>query len=487
MSKLKLRTKPFGHQREACARALKQGSHAFFFEPRCGKSKAALDALAIQHHRGEVDRAVVIAPLTVLSVWEDQIRAHMSVPAKIKMTGERPWTWYPRSYHDGPRDRAILQLYLINYDKFSRRGEDEAYSNDWLKSVQSWRPDLLILDESHRVKSAGAVRSQALWRMVQRLRQGHPQGKPWVYLLTGTPNPKGYQDLFSQFRIMDQGIFGTSKAGFDDEYCMYGFGKRKYTVIGYRNKKQLLKKVKARASIISAEEAGLAGQEFFNPIRVKLPPDARRMYDELANTFVTELEDGATITAANAGVLRLRLLQLTGGYTTAGEQIHQAKLDAARDFLSDLCDQGENVVVYARFIPEVAALTEAARRVGYEVRTIRGGVKRKDRATYLAWYGSAADRNASKPRCLVFQAEAGSLGLDLTAAAETFFFGLPDSWETYFQCLNRVKGPKQKRPVRHSFLITQNTVDSSVLASLRNKRDLHREMMNNPKSFLFGL
>lgn len=486
MTKLKLRTKPFGHQREACARALKQGSHAFFFEPRCGKSKAALDALAIQHHRGMVDRAVIVAPLTVLSVWEDQIRTHMSVPCQVKMTGEKPWFFYTASSREKPLERAILKLYLINYDKFSRRGDEEAYSNDWLKSVQSWRPDLLILDESHRVKSAGAVRSQALWRMVERLRKGHPEGKPWVYLLTGTPNPKGYIDLFSQFRIMDQSIFGTSKQGFEDEYCMYGFGSRKYTIIAYRNKKKLLKKVKARASIISAEEAGLAGTEFFNPVRVKLPSTVRRMYDELAGTFVTELEDGATITAANAGVLRLRLLQLTGGFTTDGDEIHAAKLEAARDYLSDLCEQDENVVVYARFIPEVAALANIAKRVGLDVRTIRGGVKRKDRAAYLDWF-KASDTSARGPRCIVFQAEAGSLGLDLTASAETFFYSIPDSWETFFQCTRRVLGPKQKRPVRHTFLTAMGTVDTAVLQAVRNKRDMHREMMGNPKSFLFGL
>lgn len=485
MTKLKFRTKPYPHQKQATARAVAQGSHAFLFEPRCGKTKAMLDAIAVQHHRGEVDRVCVVAPLTVMSVWEDEIRAHLSVPANVKTIGSPAWNWYPTNARTALKkkihERAILKIFLINYDRFSKRGEDEAYSNEWLKTIQSWHPDLLILDESHRVASAGAIRSQSLWRMVERLRKNSPQDKPWVYLATGTPG--AYIKLFSQYRILDQTIFGTSKANFEDDYCVYGFGPLKHTVIRYRNKNRLLKKIKARATIVNAQEVGLSNKEFFNPIRVDLPPKAKELYNELVTSFIAELEDGTTISATNAGVLRLRLLQLTGGFTTDGKQIHSAKVEAAHDYLSDLCDQRENVVGYARFIPEVLALEGAAKRAGYDVHVIRGGVKRSDRAAYVDWFRISARR----PKTLVFQVQSGALGLDLTAAAETLFFGIPDGWEAFFQGINRIKGPKQKRPVRHTFITAKGTLDLRVLDALRNKRDIHKEMMGNAHNFLLGL
>lgn len=482
-NKLKLRTTPFPHQRTATARAVAQGSHAFFMEPRCGKTKAALDAIAVLNHRGVVRRVVVIAPLTVLSVWEAEIRSHMSVPCYVKTVGEAPWLFYP-----GPpkkKEKPLdLVLYLINYDKYSRRGEDEVFRNPYTSDLERWNPDVVVLDESHRVKSAGAVRSQALWRMVARLRKKRGSSLPYVYLLTGTPNPKGYIDLFSQLRIMDEGVFGTSKAGFEDEYCIYGQGRGKHTVVRYRSPNRILQKVRRVASIVTAEEANLAGREFFNPIPVQLPPSVRRSYDELVRDFITFVAEATEpITAANAGVLRLRLLQLTGGFTTDGTEIHRSKLAATRDLLEDLYEQRENVVVYARFIPEVLALEQIVRGAGYAVGTIRGKTRRKERADYVQRFQT----DASRPQALVFQVMAGALGLDLSAAAETLYYSLPDSWEAFFQSTRRVHGVHQTRPVRHTLLLADHTVDHSVLETLRGRKDMHKSMMGNLEGFLRGL
>jgi SNF2 family DNA or RNA helicase len=488
MKKLKFKTKPYPHQLKATKRAVKQGSHAFFFEPRLGKTKAALDAMAIQHFRGEVERVVVIAPLIALDVWVSQIWQHLAVPARVKVIGEPIQWFYPYHTRHKRTDRLDrrdadrrLKIFLVNYDKFSRRGADEAYRNDHLTKVERWSPDLIVLDESHRCKSAGAVRSQALWRMVRRLRNGREGGRPYVYLLSGTPNPKGYIDLFSQFRILDDEVFGTNKADYEDRYCEYGVGRRRYTILNYKRKKEILRKVSKYASIESAEGTGLANKQLFNPIHITLPGKVRVAYEQLAEEFLTEVK-GQTMDAPNAGVRRMRLLQLTGGFTTDGTEIHRTKVDAAKDFLRDLYEQGESVVVYSRFIPEVHALTAVCEGLGFHTHTIHGGVKRRARTEAIEVFQARQSVGA-----LVFQADAGSLAIELTAAAEELFFSLPDSWETFYQCLKRVQGPTQRRPVRYTFLMARGTVDLSVLNALRRKRDMHGEMMKQPRGFLYGL
>lgn len=477
MSKLKFRTKPYPHQRKATARAVKQGSHAFFMEPRCGKTKAALDAVAVQHFRGDVQRVVVVAPLIALDVWVREIQTHMAVPVRVLQLGETPMHIYP-STKSSKRDQLTLTMVLINYDKFSRRGEDEVYQNRYLKTIERWRPDLFIFDESHRVKSSGAVRSQALWRMIRRLRDGSE--KPHVYLLTGTPNPKSYVDIFSQYRIMDDDIFGTSRQEFEDQYVVRGFGRNRFRIIRYRDKKRMLAKIRRRATIITQDEAGLKGVEFFNPIHISLPPRVKAKYDELAEEFIAEIE-GSVVEAPNPAVRRLRLLQVTGGFTTEGTQIHRAKLEAARDYLQDLYEQGESVVVYCRFRPEVRACAALCEKLGYHTATVFGGIPRRTRTAAIQ-----AFQQSTAPSALVFQSEAGSLAIELTAAAETFFYSLPDSWETFYQCTQRLAGPKQQRPVRHTFLLARGTVDMGVLDALRGKKDLHAEMMRHPRSFLYG-
>ena len=482
-AKLKFKTKPYPHQLKAVRRAVKQGNHAFFFEPRLGKTKAALDAIAVQHRRGNVKRVVICAPLIALDVWVDQITQHLSVPASATVVDEEPKLHFWPDTKSSKRDPIRLHLYLINHNKFSRRGKEHVYRNDYLTAVEEWNPDLFVLDESHRYKGAGSVRSQALWRCVERLRDRRGDDRPWVYLLSGTPNPKGYIDIFSQYRILDSSIFGTAKADFVDDHVVYGRGRRKYTIIHYRNKKRMMKKINAHATVVNAKEAGLDGVRLYNPLRFTLPDSTKALYDRFAEDLVAEIA-GEVLDAPNAGVRRLRLLQITGGFTTSGREIHGARINAIRDYLQDLRDQSEAVVVYARFIPEVLALGGLIQRLGFAGSAIYGKTSRGDRTAAIKDFQHGTGR---KPRALVFQAETGSLAIELTRAAEVVYYSLPDGWETFKQTGDRVMGPKQKRPVRYTYLLARGTVDNSVLEALRHKRDMHQEMMKNPRGFMFGL
>ena len=470
---MKLKTKPYPHQVKAMRRALAQKSHAFFFEPRCGKTKAVLDTLAVLANRGEVRRVVVIAPIIALDVWVREIETHMAVTTTVSQLGEPL-----RTIGEG---ESMLHMLLINYDKFSRRGNEQAFKNKYLMAVERWSPDVIVLDESHRVKSAGAVRSQALWRMVHRLRL-RGQDKPYVMLLSGTPNPKSYLDVFSQYRIMDPSIFGmTAKKDFEESFIVYGYGRRRFQIIRYRDKPKLLRLIRSRASIVTQEEAGLRGQEFFNPIRIDLPAKVRDHYVRFAEDLILEI-GSTTIEAPNPAVRRLRLLQMTGGFTTDGKAIHRAKLEAIADYLADLITQDESVVVYARYIPEVKALEQVCRKVGYRTAAIHGAIPPKARTQAIADF-----QHGDVPHALVFQCEAGALAIELTAAAESVFYSLPDSWESFYQATQRLAGPKQTRPVRHTFILARGTVDESVLHTLRSKKNLHAEMMDHPRAFLFGL
>jgi len=177
-----------------------------------------------------VKRVVVLGPIAALDVWDQQIDEHFALPAAVKIVGEPL-----RVTASGVKEKGV-RFYLINYDKISRRGKNYVYQNDYVRAIERWRPDLVVLDESHRCKAAGAIRSQALWQLVRRLRKNRKDDQPFVYLLTGTPNPKGWIDLFAQFRIMNE-AFGTSKAGFEERYCRYGLGKRRFTIVKYHNRR----------------------------------------------------------------------------------------------------------------------------------------------------------------------------------------------------------------------------------------------------------
>jgi SNF2 family DNA or RNA helicase len=469
------RTKPFPHQVEATLAAVKARNYGVFFEPRLGKSKVALDYVGMLALKGEVKRVLVLAPRIAIGVWETELERHAPYSYHAETFTEE-WTHF----------EPDVFFFLAGREETFRRSRDPSGSlmpSPRQKVLEEWSPDAIIIDESHEYKRPGGRGAQDCWRLIRRLRQRRKDGRPYVVLLTGTPSAKGWRDLFAQFRLMDETILGTSASTFDEEYCVYGQGPRKYTVIRYRNLERLREKIHSRSISCSAEQANLAGEISFNVIPYTLPPTIRRQYDELAENFVADF-DGALVTAANTGVKRLRLLQITAGFLTTPhrKKIHNAEIATAQAWLSLLFDQGESVVVYGRFTDEVESLGRAASGCGFDAVVIDGRTKSRDRDNAIRAFQS----KASTPRALVFQYQAGSRAIELTAAAEVLFGSLPDGWVDFWQCLNRVRGPNQHRPVRISALCGAGTVDRSVLYGLRTKEDIHGLLMKNPKRFLRG-
>jgi len=464
---------------------VRQRNHAVFFEPRLGKTKVGIDWSNILALKGEVKRCVILAPSIALPVWQDELVKHCTLHAHVE---DYTHEWSLPGGAGAPQ----IQYFLAGREATFRRTRDSTGTllpGKKEKILEDWRPDAIILDESHEYKRPGGRSSQDGWHLIRRLRKSdkHTPARPYVLLLTGTPSAKGWRDLFAQYRLMDDTILGTSASDFDEEYCVYGSGPRKFTVIRYKNLPRLQRKIAAHCTTATAEQVGLSGILNFQVIPYQLPPQIRRLYDELSEDFVATLSGDEAITAANAGVKRLRLLQITSGFITDPDrrQIHSVEERAAKDWLALVCQQGENIVVYCRFTAEVDAIARVSRAAGFQAVVIDGRTHHQDRTKAIRAFQD--QRKGGKPKALVFQYQAGSRAIELTAAAEVLFTSLPDGWVDFWQALNRVRGPNQHRPVRITALCATGTVDYSVLRALRAKEDVHRSLLKDPTRFLSGL
>jgi len=468
------KTKPFPHQSRATIAAVRHRNYAVFFEPRLGKTKVALDYCGIMAMRETMPaplRVLVLFPAIARETWEREIRKHYPFACQIEDFNDY---WFQEGDQLG-----ATEFFLASREEtmVMRKGDRPKQ-----EEVEAWRPDVVVIDESHEYKRPGSRGAQDAWRMIRRLRKRRaPTGLPYVVLLSGTPSPKGWRDLFAQFRILDDTIFGTNVADFDEKHVVYS-PYQSWRIVKFRRERELMRKVRDHSMACSAEEAGLANEQFFQTLRVDLPEKVKRMYLELAMEFVTEWEEGI-ISAKNAGVKRLRLLQLVGGFTTDGQQVHGAKVAILKAYLKVLLEQGESVVVYARFTPEVGAATEAAKNVGFRTFRVDGTVAREDRRRGI---NSIASR-PSKPTAVVFQYQAGSRALELVGAAETIFYGPSDSWVDYWGALKRTQGPNQHRPCRYTHLIAPGTVDVRAIRGLQQKEDWHQRLMENPRRWLLGI
>lgn len=467
------KTKPYPHQSKATVAALRHKNYGIFMEPRTGKTKVALDYCGVMAMKKPGLKVAVLCPATVVETWLAQIGTHFPHYAMVEDSTHE---------YDFPGNTDhITQFLILSHEEIRHRTRKAGrYIYTRQKEFESFRPDVVIDDESHRHKRAGGVGAQFLWRSVERMRQRRTDGMPYVLLLTGTPTPKDWRDIFAQFRIMDPSIFGTAKADFEDEYCVYGNAQwNKWKVVKWPRKRELLARVRANSITVTEEEAGLANKKFIQRLHYDLPPKARELYRRMAEDLVAEIEDGEVMDAANAGVRRLRLLQIVGGWTTDGTLIHQSGLDRLKEYLDLLREQEEAVVLYARFRPEVQAIARLCGTLQIPYRTIAGGQTRGDRTEYIHWF-----QNASGSRAMVAQVDAASVGIELSAAREVAYYSLPDGFESWRQSMSRVLGPNQRGAVRYTILQARGTLAPSVLQGLIRKEDIHAEMMRNPRRFL---
>jgi Helicase conserved C-terminal domain len=473
------RTKPFKHQARATLKAVRHRSLAVFFEPRLGKTKVAIDWVGILALKGEVQRVVVFAPSIALDVWRQQLRKHAPYSYRVEDFDYE----YPLVVRNG--NCREVQIFLAGREETFRAIRPSVnLKRPKQELIEKWRPDAVVIDESHEYKRPGGRAAQDAWRLVRRLRKsnGYPSGarsRPYVLLLSGTANPKGWRDLFAQFRIMDDTVLGTAASDFDEDFVIRGVGRQRWRILRYQNLSTLERKVRANSITCTARQAGLEGKLFWQVLPVTLPKKVRDQYDELAEEYIVQTDAGV-LDAANQGVLRLRLLQLTSGFVTGGGQIHDAKTVALRAYATDLVDQDEDMVCYCRFTAEVDAARDVLERTGYRTQVLDGRTKRRDRTHVIRAFQSGR----GGPRALVVQHQAGSLAIELTRAAEAVFLTLPDDWVAFWQCLNRLRGPNQRRPVRISAIIARGTVDRRVLYGLMRKEDWHGDLMRDPHRFL---
>lgn len=167
---------------------------AFLFEMGCGKTLTAIATMGALYQMHKVDRVLVVAPSSVCSVWPHDLQQFAAFPYHCEtLLGEKKkrlealdalevWPF------------AQLKIAVINYESTHRDGIFEA--------LQEYDPDLIICDESQRIKNHTAAQSKALHKLGDKAQ--------YKLALSGTPVQNNAVDLYSQYRFLDPAVFGSN-------------------------------------------------------------------------------------------------------------------------------------------------------------------------------------------------------------------------------------------------------------------------------------
>ena len=459
MISLPIRAAPYEHQRRAAAFALDRLSHgggaALLMEMGTGKTLTSIGIVGQLWKERRIARLLIVAPLSILGVWRDEFDKFAGYDYCLSVLEGTAARKADTIRHMAGKS---LQVLVINYESAWRME----------KELAGWRPDMIVCDEGHKIKTHNIAASKAMHRLAVKAK--------YRLLLTGTVITNKPIDVFSQYKFCDPAIYGNSFYQFRNRYFdMVGFGG--YTPVMKRSMEgeftERLHSIAFRAT--KAECLDLP--EFTDIVqRIDLEPQAMRIYRQLVRDSYAELAEGS-VTVTNVLSQLLRLSQLTGGYVGNDDaggvtQVSTAKLDALADLVDGAVADGRKIVVIARFVPEIHAIGKMLEKKKIRYAQISGEIRDRDEQI-------AAFQNDPDVPVFIGQIATAGLGITLTAASTMIFYSLDYSMSNYEQTRARIHRVGQKHPCTYIHLVAKGTVDEKVLKALQDKANLAKALVDD--------
>lgn len=444
------------------------GGFGELFEMGCGKTLTTIAVAGALYNLGKIDRVLVVAPTSVCSVWPHDLNQFATFPweARVLLGDKKKRLKALNKLENWPF--KALRIAVINYESTHREGIFEA--------LAAYKPDLIVCDESQRIKNPSAAQSKALHKL--------GDAAPFRMILSGTPVQNNAVDLYSQYRFLDPAVYGANFYAFKNRYCIMG-GYGQHQIVGYRNMDELVEKEHSVAYRVTKEECLDLPQQTFINRYVQFTDAEQAIYEQLRKSSFLELETGENVTATTILTMYLRLMQLTGGFLTADEstrpkQVNTAKLDALADIIDDyVVDAGKKLVIFARFRAEIAAIENLLRLRKIQYGSIYGDVPMEERGKIVEDFQTNPDT-----KVFVAQIQTAGLGITLHAASTAVFYSYDYNYANYAQALARIHRIGQRLPVTYIHLVVDGSIDEKILAALENKEDMAKTVVDSWREVL---
>ena len=420
-----------------------------------GKTVTSIAIAGALWNARHIHRLLVVAPLSVLGVWEDEFTKFAAFDYVLAVLVGTTARKVDTIRH---MNGTELQVLVVNYESAWRLDTELA----------KWEPELIIADEGHKIKTHNIATSKALHRLGAKAK--------YRLLLTGTVITNKPLDVFSQYKFVDPTVYGPS---------FFLFRNRYFDMVGYGNHTPVMKRSmeaefteRLHSIAFRATKAECLDLPETTDIvqRVELEPAALSTYRQLVKDSYAELA-GDTVTVTNVLTRLLRLSQLTGGFLggddgTRPEQVSSTKLDALSDIIDSAEQDGKKLVIIARFVPEIHAIGKMLAKKGIRYAQISGEIKDRDAQV-------AAFQNDPDVTVFIGQIATAGLGITLTAASTMVFYSMDYSMSNYEQTRARIHRVGQYQPCTYIHLVARDTVDEKVLQSLRDKANLAKELVDD--------
>jgi len=455
------KTPPYKHQKTALEKSWDKDSYAFFMEMGTGKTKVAIDNIALLRLHKGITGVLIIAPKSVYTVWAfDEIKKHMSPDIEYSI-----YAWNidkPKRLKEAFKKNKDLTIFCMNVEALSTpRGYKAAV--EYLSKHKA----LTIIDESTTVKNHKAIRTKNVLNLAEYSR--------YRRILTGSPVTKSPLDLYTQCDFLSPHHLGfTSYYTFRSRYCVthrLDLGGGRYTEIPkyYVRMEELEEKLSKFSFRVTKDECLDLPPKQYAKRYVEMNEEQKKVYESLRQAAIAIVQDD-TVSYSNKLTEIIKLHQVANGFVKTNDGVIKEFKNPKLHALSDIIDEADGkMIIWANYI--------------YNIESIIKFLEEKyGKQSVVANYGAvdsakrtlAMKRFQEDDKCKFFVGNpaTGGFGLTLTAATNVVYFSNSFNFEVRKQSEDRAHRSGQTKTVLYTDIVCQSTLDERVLSSLSNKDKL---------------
>lgn len=440
---------PFDVQKKTCALTTMNGRAYILNGMGTGKTKAALWSWDYLRSNGINKKLLVVAPLSTLNfTWGREVLSTLPHRRCAVLHGTK------RQRIDRLND-PDAEIFIINHDG------PKVIEKEILAKVAAGEIDTLVVDELAVYRNGGAQRTKCLKRIAAKMK--------WVWGMTGSPIPTCPTDAWAQATIVTPANVPQYFSRFRED-LMYRVNQFKWVP-----KPDAVERAFAAlqpAVRFTLEDVVELPECIERTLDVDLGPKQAKVYKDLAASCYAAVQSHE-ITAANAGAVMSKLLQVSTGWVyIRGGSVVALDNDKRVEALVDAVNSTDRkVLVFVPFKHALQGISEALTREGIEHACVDGDTPPKDRDNIFNLF-----QNTGKYRVIAAHPQCLAHGITLTAADTVVWFAPVTSLEIYDQANARIRRVGQK--YKQLYIHLQSTpIERRIYQMLRAKQKVQDKLL----------
>ena len=427
------------YQLDGIAFAASAGRAVLADDMGLGKTIQGVGVAEFLAHEADIKKVLIVCPASLKSQWRNEI--HRFGNREVQLVS-------------GPASQRASQyanpcfFTVCNYEQVLRD----------ILDIETVKWDLIILDEGQRIKNWASKTSAVIKGLKSR----------FALVLSGTPMENRLDELYSVVQFIDARRLGPGFRFFNKHRVVDDKGK----VLGYKNLGELRE---ALAPILLRRTRDSVKLEL--PPRtteiVRIPPTQEQRDLHAANMqvvasivrrkFINEMD----LLRLRKALLMCRMAANSTFLVNKEEPGYSTKLEHLDDLFDELFEEEDRkVVLFSEWTTMLDLIEKKLEKRRINFVRLDGAVPQRQRQELV-------EKFQTDPTCVVFiTTNAGSTGLNLQAANTVINVDLPWNPAVLEQRIARAHRMGQMQPVQVYVLVTEESIEENLLATIAAKRDL---------------